>query len=77
MAEKQWFETWFDSPYYHTLYDHRDFAEADTFINNINEHFKFNIFDQKKLIKKLKLDINDFSTTDLKIIYKNLYLNKK
>lgn len=35
MAEKQWFETWFDSPYYHTLYDHRDFAEADTFINNI------------------------------------------
>jgi SAM-dependent methyltransferase len=35
VAEKQWFETWFDSPYYHTLYDHRDFAEADTFINNI------------------------------------------
>ena len=35
MAEQQWFETWFDSPYYHTLYDHRDFAEADKFINNI------------------------------------------
>ena len=51
--------------------------DIDTFINNINEHFKFNIFDKKKLIKKLKLDINDFSTTDLKIIYKNLYLNKK
>jgi len=51
--------------------------DIDTFINKINEHFKFNIFDKKKLIKKLKLDINDFSTTDLKIIYKNLYLNKK
>jgi hypothetical protein len=50
--------------------------DIDTFVNNINEHFKFNIFDKKKLIKKLKLDINDFSTTDLKIIYKNLYLNK-
>jgi len=31
VLEKQWFETWFDSPYYHTLYDHRDFAEADKF----------------------------------------------
>ena len=35
MNDKQWFETWFDSPYYHTLYDHRNYAEAENFIQNI------------------------------------------
>ena len=28
-----WFETWFDTPYYHLLYKNRDFAEAETFIS--------------------------------------------
>ena len=27
-----WFETWFDTPYYHILYNDRDFAEAENFI---------------------------------------------
>lgn len=27
-----WFETWFDTPYYHILYKNRDFAEAEKFI---------------------------------------------
>ena len=27
-----WFETWFDTPYYHILYKDRDFAEAENFI---------------------------------------------
>ena len=35
-----WFETWFDTPYYHILYKDRDFAEAENFItlliNNLN-----------------------------------------
>ena len=30
-----WFEEWFDSPYYHLLYKNRDFVEAEHFINNI------------------------------------------
>lgn len=34
---KAWFETWFDSPYYHVLYDHRDEAEARLFIDNLKE----------------------------------------
>ncbi|GAB4378246.1 MAG: class I SAM-dependent methyltransferase [Salibacteraceae bacterium] len=29
----QWFETWFDSPYYHKLYRHRDETEARQFID--------------------------------------------
>ncbi len=27
-----WFETWFDTPYYHILYKDRDYAEAEHFI---------------------------------------------
>lgn len=30
-----WFESWFDSKYYHILYDHRDESEANRFIDNL------------------------------------------
>jgi len=33
--KKQWFESWFDSPYYHLLYANRDYKEAEEFITNI------------------------------------------
>lgn len=32
---KEWFAEWFDTPYYHTLYKHRDFSEAERFITNL------------------------------------------
>lgn len=32
-----WFENWFDSPYYHLLYGHRDETEADAFIARLVE----------------------------------------
>src|SRR5687768_8108297 len=32
---KEWYETWFDSPYYHILYSHRDNLEASNFLNNL------------------------------------------
>jgi len=31
----QWFEKWFDSPYYHTLYKNRDNNEAALFLNHV------------------------------------------
>lgn len=31
----QWFENWFDSPFYHQLYFNRDEAEASRFIGNL------------------------------------------
>jgi 2-polyprenyl-3-methyl-5-hydroxy-6-metoxy-1,4-benzoquinol methylase len=31
----EWFETWFDTSYYHILYQNRDFTEAERFINNL------------------------------------------
>ncbi|MBK8413431.1 MAG: class I SAM-dependent methyltransferase [Bacteroidetes bacterium] len=30
-----WFESWFDSPYYHILYQHRDEAEAEYFLDSL------------------------------------------
>lgn len=35
MHKKQWFETWFDTEYYHILYKHRDENEADLFIDKL------------------------------------------
>lgn len=35
MSKKEWFDDWFDSPYYHILYKHRDYEEAQLFINNL------------------------------------------
>jgi SAM-dependent methyltransferase len=35
-----WFASWFDSPYYHILYQHRDDAEAQFFIDNLLSEIK-------------------------------------
>ncbi len=36
-SQKNWYKTWFDSPYYHLLYQHRDENEASLFIQNLVE----------------------------------------
>ena len=36
----KWFSTWFDSPYYHILYDQRDENEASAFIKAIQRKLK-------------------------------------
>lgn len=33
--KKKWYETWFDSKYYHMLYKHRDEREAEAFIKRL------------------------------------------
>ena len=35
--KKEWFETWFDSPYYHILYKDRDHKEADIRFTSIKK----------------------------------------
>jgi SAM-dependent methyltransferase len=37
MNRKEWFGEWFNSPYYHILYGHRDQGEARFFIDNLIE----------------------------------------
>lgn len=39
-SKEAWFERWFDSPYYHTLYKHRDEHEARYFIQNLIHFLK-------------------------------------
>lgn len=37
---KQWYDEWFDSKYYHILYQNRDFNEAALFIENLLSYLK-------------------------------------
>ena len=39
--QKDWFVSWFDSPYYHILYKHRDDTEAQLFMQNLVNTLKF------------------------------------
>ena len=43
MLDKQWFETWFDSPYYHQLYCNRDEIEAHNFISKLSAYLQLPI----------------------------------
>lgn len=36
--QKEWFSSWFDTPYYHILYKNRDDSEASSFIDNITNY---------------------------------------
>ncbi|MBL4755561.1 MAG: methyltransferase domain-containing protein [Flavobacteriales bacterium] len=36
--KSEWFATWFDSPYYHLLYKHRDDEEAHAFLDVLIDH---------------------------------------
>lgn len=40
VSNKEWFEIWFDSPEYHTLYMHRDLTEAGLFIRKLISDIK-------------------------------------
>ncbi len=40
MEKACWFKDWFDSPYYHLLYNKRDESEADLFIDNLCNFLK-------------------------------------
>ena len=40
MLQKKWFENWFDSPYYHILYQNRNDEEAELFIDNLCTYLK-------------------------------------
>ena len=37
-STKNWFASWFDSPYYHILYKERNFREAQIFMDNLTEY---------------------------------------
>lgn len=47
---KEWFESWFDTPFYHILYRNRDHSEAELFIRNL---FKELSIDKEKTVLDL------------------------
>ncbi len=40
MPDKSWYKDWFNSDYYHLLYQHRDEDEATRFITKLIEYLK-------------------------------------
>lgn len=46
MAEKQWFESWFDTSYYHTLYKDRNDEEAQLFMTHLASFLNIDKLDQ-------------------------------
>jgi len=36
---KKWYQSWFNTPYYHILYNNRDQSEAENFIKNLVSYF--------------------------------------
>ncbi len=40
-TNREWFGEWFNSPYYHILYQHRDEKEAKSFIDQLISYFHF------------------------------------
>ncbi|MES2566616.1 MAG: class I SAM-dependent methyltransferase [Bacteroidota bacterium] len=40
--QKEWFSSWFNTPYYHILYKNRDYSEASSFIDNITQFLNLN-----------------------------------
>lgn len=45
---KNWFASWFDTPYYHILYKDRDYEEAQLFMDNITQYL--NLPDDAKIL---------------------------
>ncbi|MDV7187495.1 class I SAM-dependent methyltransferase [Lutibacter sp. TH_r2] len=41
MSKKDWFALWFNTSYYHTLYKHRDFTEAQEFMQHLLSFLNF------------------------------------
>ncbi|GGG99376.1 methyltransferase [Polaribacter pacificus] len=39
-TQKDWFTSWFDTPYYHILYKHRDDSDAELFMENITKELQ-------------------------------------
>ncbi len=88
VRKKDWFGTWFDSPYYHILYKHRDHEEAGAFIDNLSRHFHFNKKDSimdlacgkgrhSIFLNKKGLDVTGLDLSPKNIAYANKWSNER
>ena len=85
--KKEWFESWFDTVYYHKLYNNRDNKEANFFILNLISYLKPNksskILDlacgkgrHSVILNKLGYNVLGVDLSPSNIQYANQYQNK-
>jgi cyclopropane fatty-acyl-phospholipid synthase-like methyltransferase len=84
---KEWFDTWFDSEYYHLLYKNRNDDEAQLFINNIVTHLGLQqgqkVFDlacgkgrHSMMLNQLGLDVIGADLSENSITYAKQFENE-
>lgn len=88
LTSKEWFSEWFNSPYYHILYKHRDFEEAKAFIDALSGLLRFER-NQKALdagcgrgrhaiyLNEKGLDVTGIDISEESIAYANRFQNEK
>ncbi|NRR92352.1 methyltransferase domain-containing protein [Winogradskyella undariae] len=47
-SAEHWYDSWFDTPYYHILYKDRDYTEAQNFMDNLTDYL--NLPEQGKIL---------------------------
>ncbi len=86
--KNDWFETWFDSPYYHLLYKNRDHHEAELFLDTLINYLKplpdARILDvacgkgrHSIYLNKKGFDVTGFDLSQDSILYNKQFENKK
>ncbi|HAA12365.1 MAG TPA: SAM-dependent methyltransferase [Cytophagales bacterium] len=84
----EWFGEWFNSPYYHILYKHRDFEEAQAFIDVLSRYFEFSSEDHildlacgkgrhSIYLNQKGLRVSGIDLSDQNIAYASKYSNNR
>ena len=84
----EWYASWFDTPYYHILYQDRDHAEAHLFMDNLTQYL--NLPEQGKILdlacgkgrhsiylNSLGYDVTGVDLSENSIAYAKHYENEK
>jgi SAM-dependent methyltransferase len=85
---KSWFDTWFNTPYYHLLYKNRNTDEAEFFLKNLLNHLKASKDDKfldiacgkgrhAIFINKMGFDIEGIDLSNESIEHANEFANDK
>jgi SAM-dependent methyltransferase len=83
-----WFDTWFDSPYYHILYQHRDHEEAEAFMDALHAYFRFRPADKimdlacgkgrhSIYLNRQGLDVTGLDLSEQNIAYARQFANER
>lgn len=86
--KNDWFETWFDSPYYHLLYKNRDHREAERFLDTLIDYLKPSSNDRildvacgkgrhSIYLNKKGFDVTGFDLSSESILFNKQFENEK